>query len=78
MCLGLTWDLTADEVRAFYNGSQTGSTQTGLGTWVGAPTAVYVGVGALVNFPWSGYAGHVAFWNSAKTPKQMATLWLLE
>jgi hypothetical protein len=71
---GLTWDLGADEVKAFYNGVQTGATQSGLGTWAGAPTAVYVGVGALVNFPWSGYAGHVALWDSALTPGQVATL----
>lgn len=70
----LTWDLGADEVKAFYGGSQTGATQSGLGTWAGAPTAVYVGVGALVNFPWSGYAAHVALWDSALTPTQVATL----
>lgn len=30
-----TWDTVADEMKAYYNGSQTGSTQTGLGNWVG-------------------------------------------
>ncbi|MGA1870349.1 MAG: DUF2341 domain-containing protein [bacterium] len=32
----LTWDNTADEVRAFIDGSQNGSTLTGLGTWSGS------------------------------------------
>jgi hypothetical protein len=71
---GLTWDLGADEMKAFYNGAQTGATQSGLGTWAGSPASVYVGVGALVNFPWSGYGAHVALWDSALTPGQIATL----
>ncbi len=77
MHLAMTWDLGAGvngEFKAFYNGAQAGATQTGLGTWAGAPVAVFVGVGALVNFPWSGYAAHVALWDSALTPGQVASL----
>lgn len=34
--VAITWDTTADEVKAFLNGSQIGGTQNGLGTWVGS------------------------------------------
>lgn len=33
--LAIAWSVAADEVRVFVNGVQTGTTQTGLGTWAG-------------------------------------------
>lgn len=39
----MTWDDTADEFKAFINGVQVGSTQTGLGTWAGTLTQVTIG-----------------------------------
>ena len=34
--VALTWDTSADEVKAYVDGSQNGSTQTGLGVWAGS------------------------------------------
>jgi hypothetical protein len=35
----MTWDTAADEFKAYINGSQVGTTQTGLGTWAGTVTS---------------------------------------
>ena len=54
----MTWDKNAGatgEMKAFIDGSQVGTTQTGLGVWVGA-IADSVAIGA------TGSAGHSAYW----------------
>ncbi|MEE9602617.1 MAG: DUF2341 domain-containing protein, partial [Thermoguttaceae bacterium] len=39
----LTWDKAADEMKAFIDGTQVGTTQTGLGNWSGTLTEAAIG-----------------------------------
>lgn len=41
--VAISWDKTADQLKLYVNGSQVGGTQTGLGSWTGAPTKGFVG-----------------------------------
>jgi len=38
-----TWSTTADEFKAYLDGSQQGTTQNGLGAWAGAPVTATIG-----------------------------------
>lgn len=81
MALGITWDYTADEFKAYYGGAQTGATGSGLTAW---NTAVFTLRPAHANIghfrqvagegAWSGSCAHCALWNVALTSAQMATL----
>jgi hypothetical protein len=76
-CAALTWDTAADELKAYINGVQVGTTQTGLAAFVGAPAATTTAIGALGTTganSWSGGLAHVAIWNTALTPAQILTL----
>lgn len=42
----LVWNVTADEVKAYFDGAQFGTTQTGLGAWAGAPMVSTIGGGS--------------------------------
>lgn len=45
---GISWNKPADEVKVYVNGSQLGSTQTGLGTFTSNPLSVaIIGAGSL-------------------------------
>ncbi len=75
--MALTWSASADEVKAFYNGAQTGATQTGLGVWAGTPATWGHNIGSgntTPITPWSGYLAHGAVWDSVLTPGQIASL----
>lgn len=75
--MALTWSATSDEMIAYYNGSQTGSTQTGLGVWAGNLGALSTLIGAINQVPanvWSGYLAHCAVWDSALTDAQVSSL----
>jgi len=54
LLLGITWSASANQVKAYMNNAQAGTTQTGLGTWAGALTAARVGstVGAAYHSGW--------------------------
>lgn len=39
----MTWNVALDEIKSFVDNTQFGITQNGLGVWVGAVTAAYVG-----------------------------------
>jgi len=41
--LGMTWDKSGDKLKAFVDGVQAGSTTTGLGTFTGTVSRLYVG-----------------------------------
>jgi hypothetical protein len=74
-CAALSWSATADQVKAFVNGAQVGSTATTLGTWAGAlATAILGASSAVPATPWSGYLAHAALWTAALYPAQI--LWL--
>jgi hypothetical protein len=75
--VALTWDKTADQVRAFLNGAQTGATLNGLGVWAGAPGVTTTCIGSASTVPatvWSGYLAHCALWNRALAPAEIAAL----
>jgi hypothetical protein len=75
--IAVTWDTAADEVKAYFQGSQTGSTLTGLGNWLGSLSENETNVGALMEVPsycWKGWLAHPAAWTKALTPAQIASL----
>jgi hypothetical protein len=82
LCLVITWDKTADQVKAYYNGSHEGATQTGLGTWAGMLASETTVIGAdtiLVGggssaLLWQGLIAHVALWKKALTAEQIGAL----
>lgn len=74
MALGLTWSVSADEVKAYFGGVQEGTTQTGLGTWAGALQSTAALIGALSAVPanvWSGPLAHALLLNRAATDAEM-------
>lgn len=61
--MAMTWDTSADEMKAYLNGTQVGSTQTGLGTWIGNLSSTQSVIGAINTTPssvWDGDISHVA------------------
>lgn len=66
--VAMTWSKTRDQVKVYFNGSQQGATQTGLGVWgAGALAIASIGsqndAGALN--VWNGYLAHCALWGTA-------------
>jgi hypothetical protein len=64
ICMAITWDSGADEVKAYYNGTQEGATQTGLGVWVGVPGLIYISSLADAAVYWDGSLALAAIWDS--------------
>ena len=75
----LTWSVSADQVKAYYNGGQTGSTLGTLGVWAGAIAATHCVIGASFTTSqyWDGYAAHGFILNRAATPAEVAAAALL-
>lgn len=76
--VGLTWSQAADQVKAYLNGVQTGSTRTGLGAYSGALDANLCLLGANTKTPtqvWSGYIQYVGVWNVVLTAANFLTLY---
>lgn len=77
MALGITWSKTGDKVIAYYNGTQEGSTLTGLGSWVGTLVSTKTIIGAGITTPtllWYGYLAHCAIWDTPLAPAALADL----
>jgi hypothetical protein len=75
--VALTYDKPADAFKAYLNGTQVGSTGTGLGTWAGSLASTACLIGAATTTPtlcWSGTLAHVALWKSALNTTQIADL----
>lgn len=75
--MAVTWDKTEDEVIAYYNGSQVGTTQSGLDTWVGNLINTSTLAGAFSTTPnllTYGYLAHAAIWKIALTPAEVSTI----
>jgi hypothetical protein len=75
--LAMTWSKAADQVKVYYNGSQSGATRTTLGTWAGSLAATTCVVGALstgATESWSGYLAHAALWSTPLTAADVARL----
>lgn len=76
--VALTWSASAGatgEVRAYYNGVQTGAIQVALGAWAGNLAAGNTVIGAYSTAPanvWHGYIAHCAVWNRALTPQELS------
>lgn len=77
MSLAITVGVAADELIAYKDGAQIGSTQTGLGTFAGSLASTVALVGALNTTPvqvWDGDIAHVAIWRKVLTPAQIAAI----
>ncbi len=78
MHLAITWSKANDEVKVYFNGSQSGGTQTGLGTWAGSPATNTTNIGAPDNTPsgnvWDGDIAHVAVWDKVLTSSEISDL----
>jgi hypothetical protein len=77
MQLALTWSKNADQVKTFFNGTQSGNTQTGLENFIGNIASNYAVVGAFnssIAQPWYGYLAHAAVWDRVLTPAEIASL----
>lgn len=73
----ITWSKSADQLKAFVAGAQIGATLTGLGVFVGALAIATTCIGSVSTTPttvWSGSIAHVALWNTALSPAQIALL----
>lgn len=56
---GYTVDTGADELKAYVNGAQVGSTQTGIGVWAGALVNLLLGV--YIDLATLAFTGHLAY-----------------
>lgn len=76
----LTWDKAAEELKAYLNGAQVGTTQASLGTWAGslASTQCFVGaVSATGMTPWSGNIYGARVYDRALTAGELAAMYLV-
>lgn len=77
MPLAISWSATNDQVKAYKDGAQAGSTQAGLGTFAGALNNATTLIGALNSAPanvWDGSIAHVAIWRTALTGAQITAI----
>lgn len=75
--LAMTWSKSADQVKVYFNGAQSGATQTGLGTWAGSLLSTTTLLGAATQTPtsvWSGLLAHAAIWATPLSAAQIASL----
>lgn len=72
--LSLTWDTGADELKAYYNGAQTGSTQTGLSASASAIATAVIG-GQSTGNNLDGDAAHIAVWDTVLTGTDFTNLY---
>lgn len=75
--LAMTWSKSGDAFKAYLNGVQTGSTQTGLGTFAGALSSTQTLLGAATTTPtlvWSGFLAHAMLWTTPLTAAQVLQL----
>lgn len=72
--VALTFNKTGDELKAYINGAQVGTTQTGLGTFTTSNYAgQFIGSGASGEF-WKGNLAHAALFAAVLTDAQIASL----
>lgn len=76
--LALTWSKAANQMKAYVNGAQSGSTQTGLGTWAGTLNINTTGIGArstnIADQNMSGDMAHAAVWTTPLSATQILSL----
>ena len=71
---GVTWSKAAEEVKLYLNGSQSGATQTSLGTWAGSLGTSRLGDDGFSSWYWNGYLAHAAVFTSPLGSTAMAAL----
>lgn len=79
MQMVMTWDSDADEMKIYFNGKKIGSTQHGLGVWVGSLSSSYCIIGARTVgglYPWDGWVSNVALWNLALESDEINYLYI--
>ena len=74
----ITVSKSANQVKAYINGVQTGATQTGLGTWAGSLNSALCGI-AVANTStatqtWYGSIAHTLIYNRALSATEIASL----
>ena len=70
----MTYDSTADELKFWIDGVQSGATLTLNGAWAGALSATEVTIGANSTIPgsvWDGWLAYAAIWTKALTPAEV-------
>ena len=76
--VALSWSKTNNQAILYVNGAQSGSTQTGLGTWVNNLSTTTTTIGASgstgVN-PWSGLINDVRLYNRALSDTEIGNLY---
>lgn len=76
--IALTWSKSNGQVKAYLNGNQSGSTLTGLGTWVGNIVNSNSVIGATNTsalLPWSGQINDVRLYNRALSASEISNLY---
>lgn len=76
MHLGMTWSTAANEFKAYYNGAQAGTTQTGVAAFAAAAT--YLAVGAAAAAPsqvWQGHLMHCLLLNRVATATEIGQVY---
>ena len=74
--VALTWDTGANELKAFINGTQFGTTQSGFGTWSGSATVLHLGHNALSGSDfWKGNIDEFAIFSRAKTNAEILSIY---
>lgn len=69
-----TWDTVADQVKVYFNGAQTGATQTTLGSHAGPITAASIGNHINTGGPWDGNLAHAILLTRAATAPEIAEM----
>jgi concanavalin A-like lectin/glucanase superfamily protein len=75
--VAVTWSKANDQVIVYFNGTQSGTTQTGLGSWSGVLNSATTLLGAISKTPtqaWSGFLAHAAVWTTPLSAAQILTL----
>ena len=75
--MAITWSDGADEVIAYFDGAQEGTTQTGVPTWTSNLGSTRTLIGARLTTPlnvWDGNASHVALWTTPLAAAQISNL----
>jgi len=68
----VTWDTSADQLKGYIDGSQVGSTVTGLGTWSGTINAFRVGANSIADNSYvNGHIDQVAIFTSVVSPSTL-------
>ena len=71
----MSWSAANDEVKMYVDGTQVGSTLTGLGTWAGSNfTKMHIGVNNESIRWWDGWLLHPAVWDTPLSAAEISAL----